>query len=171
MFCCFRTCFRRSKQSHSATSRARPTTARENIRLNTKSNHSSFTQSPKENELWQHTKTKNTYRITGVGKLQCKIAELDMVDCAIYVVNNPTDDQRPKIWIRPLCDFHDEDEESKTTRFTHVPDETASPKVLSCPKNYAQNADEEDWQVMGSEIDLKNDKKPEPSLVLQKYVY
>ena len=113
---------------------------------------------PKQDEIWEHIKTQRRYKITAVGTLQCKIPELDMVDCAIYVVDNPTADDAlhpQKIWLRPLHDFHDEDEETKGPRFVPVPCETVSPTLLSSPAYYAQNVDDEDWQMTNTDTETE----------------
>ncbi|MCF7844049.1 DUF1653 domain-containing protein [Candidatus Gracilibacteria bacterium] len=72
---------------------------------------------PQAGEIWQHYKTRGEYEIIGIGKLQTKVAELDMKECVIYKAPSGS------LWSRPLADFIEEvlnEGEEKVLRFTKI---------------------------------------------------
>jgi len=73
---------------------------------------------PKKGELWQHVKTGKQYRIQACGRLQSKREKLDMEECAIYSLVEESFSV-PLIWIRPLEDFVDL-QENNVPRFVKI---------------------------------------------------
>ncbi len=82
-------------------------------------------QTPKKGEIWQHTKTSRQYIIQDIGKLQCKNEKLV---CAIYSAKD-----EESIWIRPLQDFIDIQENNLPRFFKIFPIESTS-KCIWKPK-------------------------------------